>query len=70
MAVDPIIEAAFGSAPADVDLTESLVITNNVVAVVLLVLAAIAVFLRLWARRLQQAGWRSDDWAIIAALVR
>ncbi|ETS85356.1 hypothetical protein PFICI_03381 [Pestalotiopsis fici W106-1] len=69
MTIDPIIEAAFGPAPANVDLTESLVLTNDVVAIILLVVAALAVFLRLLVRRLSRAGLGWDDWAIIVALI-
>jgi hypothetical protein len=69
MAIDPIIEAVFGPPPPSIDLSESRVIVNNVIAVVLLGIATIAVVLRLWARKLQEAGWGSDDWTIIASLV-
>ncbi|KAI0469814.1 hypothetical protein GGR56DRAFT_661712 [Xylariaceae sp. FL0804] len=69
MTIDPIIEAVFGPPPADVDLNESLVGTNNAVAIVLLVLATVAVVLRLWVRRMQRMELKLDDWAVVAGLI-
>ncbi|CAJ2511778.1 Uu.00g074030.m01.CDS01 [Anthostomella pinea] len=68
MAIDPIIEAAFGPPPENIDLDQSRVMTNTVIATVLLIVAAVAVILRLWVRRIKGAELGPDDWAIIAGL--
>ncbi|KAL4951907.1 hypothetical protein BDW69DRAFT_201095 [Aspergillus filifer] len=69
MAVDPVILAAFGPPPADVDLSASDVAKNNGAVIAMLCLAAVAVILRFVARIILRNALLADDWAIIGALI-
>lgn len=68
-ALDPIILAAFGPPPANVDLGETRENRNNGAVIAMLVLATVALVLRFLARIMQRAGLQYDDWTIIVALV-
>ncbi|KAL4936957.1 hypothetical protein BDV06DRAFT_227404 [Aspergillus oleicola] len=69
MDLDPVILAAFGSPPADVDLSASEVHKNNGAVIAMLCLAAVAVILRFVARIILRNALLADDLAIIGALV-
>ncbi|KAJ5310076.1 Transferase [Penicillium atrosanguineum] len=69
MTEDPAIQALFGPAPSNVDLSDSAVSTNNAAVIAMLCLAAVAVMLRFTARIILRNALMVDDWAIIAALV-
>lgn len=69
MAVDPFIEAAFGSPPDGVDLTENQATKNNAIVIVLLAIAALSVVGRLVARSKYGPGLSLDDYAIVMAWV-
>ncbi|KAL3296981.1 integral membrane protein [Colletotrichum asianum] len=69
MAVDPFIEAAFGPPPDGVDLSESQATKNNAIVIVLLVIAALSVAGRLFARSKYGPGLSLDDYAIVVAWV-
>ncbi|WYZ36435.1 hypothetical protein EsH8_XIV_000035 [Colletotrichum jinshuiense] len=69
MAIDPLIEAAFGPPPGGIDLTENQAVKNNVIVVVLLVIAAVSVVGRLVARTKYGPGLSLDDYAMVMAWV-
>ncbi|KAH7128033.1 pth11-like integral membrane protein [Dactylonectria estremocensis] len=66
---NPVMVQIFGEAPEGLDLTQSTATADTAVTISLLALAVIAIILRFVARRLQQAGLKMDDWAIILALL-
>lgn len=63
------IEAVFGPAPANTDLTEDSRVGNNAAVIILWIIAAVAVVLRMISRKMLQAGLRWDDFVIVIALV-
>lgn len=67
---DSAIEAVFGPVPAGTDLTEDTRSGNNAVVIFLLIIATIATVLRMVARSIARAGIKSDDYVVVAALVR
>ncbi|RDW67449.1 uncharacterized protein DSM5745_09315 [Aspergillus mulundensis] len=69
MAVDPAIEALFGPAPDNVDLTEGSWEENNGAVIAMLCLAVVAIILRFIARCILRNPFLADDWAILSALV-
>lgn len=69
MAIDPAIEAVFGPAPANVDLNESSVRTNNSGVIAMMALAAAAVITRFVSRIVCRNPILADDYIIVLALV-
>lgn len=67
--VDAKIEAAFGPAPAGIDLTEDTRPGNNAAVIILLCIATISVILRMTSRFITRAGIKGDEYTIIMALV-
>lgn len=68
MATDPYIEAIFGPAPSDLDLSDELVTRYNIVTAVILGLAVAIVGLRIYVRKWRNNLWW-DDYAIVVATV-
>ncbi|KAL4901198.1 hypothetical protein BDW74DRAFT_182053 [Aspergillus multicolor] len=69
MAVDPAIEALFGPAPDNVDLSEGSWEENNGAVIAMLCVAVVAILLRFIARFILRNPFLADDWAILSALV-
>ncbi|KAF2087454.1 hypothetical protein K490DRAFT_73821 [Saccharata proteae CBS 121410] len=65
MTIDPVILANFGEPPDGVDLSESKVHCDNIVVVVILILAVLSVVLRMIARGVQKSGLEFDDYLIL-----
>lgn len=64
-------ESVFGKSPAGTDLSANNRERNNVAVITTYVLAAVFVALRFYARfRVQRTKAASEDWMILAALVR
>lgn len=66
---DSAVEAMFGAAPADIDLGADTRTGNDAAVVTLLVLATVALFLRIASRSVTRAGVKLDDWLMVLALV-
>lgn len=66
--VDPIIIAVYGPVPADVDLAEDHRAANDAVVGILLLVATVALMLRLVCRRMNNTGFKADDYSMAAAL--
>lgn len=66
--VDPTILAVYGPVPAGVDLGEDHRAANDAVVGLLLLVATVALLLRLACRRMNNTGLRADDWSMVAAL--
>jgi hypothetical protein len=70
MAIDPIIQAVFGPTPDGTDLSESITKGYDVVACVVLGIAAASVALRFYVRMFHTAtNLAIDDWTIVIGLV-
>lgn len=69
MAVDPLIAAVFGPAPAGLDFAGDRRPGDNAAVIVLIAIATIAVGLRIVVRFMQQSSFKADDYAIMLALV-
>lgn len=69
MEVDPIIEQAFGPAPAGINLAAKQETAIIVVALVSTGFATVALVLRVWARNFQRFGMMADDYLMVVALV-
>lgn len=69
MAVDVNIVRVFGPMPDGIDLTENRAKHMDEGNIALIVLALLAVVLRFWARFVQQAGFKADDYLVALALV-
>ncbi|KAF2138879.1 uncharacterized protein K452DRAFT_311331 [Aplosporella prunicola CBS 121167] len=65
MAVDPTIQKLYGQPPDNVDLSESRVLVNSIIAVIILIIAIISVILRLISRSIQKIGLKWDDFFIL-----
>lgn len=66
--VDPIILAVYGPPPAGIDLAEDHRAANDAVVAALLLVATIALVLRLVCRRMNNTGFKADDYSMVAAL--
>ncbi|KAF9638831.1 pth11-like integral membrane protein [Lasiodiplodia theobromae] len=67
--MDPLILVAFGDPPDNVDLAESRTRADNAAVIILILIASIAVALRLMARKFQHVGLKADDYIILASLI-
>lgn len=64
-------QSVFGESPVGIDLSANNCERNNAAVITTYVLAAVFVALRFYTRfRVQQTQVASDDWMILAALVR
>lgn len=68
-AVDPTIIALYGEPPAGLDLDADPRAGNDAAVGALLLVATIALVLRLVCRRMNNNGFQSDDFSMVAALV-
>lgn len=67
--MDPLILAAFGDPPDNLDLAESRTRADNAAVIILILIASVAVALRLMARKFQSVGLKADDYIILVSLV-
>lgn len=67
--VDPTILAVYGPVPSGVDLDEDPRSGNDAAVGALLIVATLALILRLVCRRMNNNGFQSDDFSMVAALV-
>ncbi|KAF2139481.1 uncharacterized protein K452DRAFT_61114 [Aplosporella prunicola CBS 121167] len=68
MATDPVITKIFGPAPDGLNLKESRQTEDNVISIVLIIVAAVSVTLRIIARKMQGLFLRADDYAMVVGL--